>query len=120
MLIKAELHLRAVRCKHIYDSSQCNVICALIGLAKCNTLIAGAYRPANTSSYDSQLLIQHLSRINDIANVHIIVRDFNLPYTDWLNAAYTKRDGISDTFQATLYDLGFFNVSRSRRIMLTF
>ena len=54
-------------------TSQCNVACALIGPAKCKTLIAGVYRPPDTSGYDSQLLIQHFTQINDAANVSIIV-----------------------------------------------
>ena len=104
MLIKAEMHLHAVRCKQIYDASQCNVVCALIGPATCKTLIPSMYRPLDNSSYNSQLLIQYLTQINDTANVCIIVGDFNLLYTHWLSPAYTKRDGISDTFQATLDD----------------
>ena len=78
------------------------------------------YGPPYVSSYDSRLLTPHLIQINDTANVRIIVNDFNLAYTDWLNSANTKRDGISDTLQATLDDLGFFNVSRSRYTMIKF
>ena len=106
--------------KRIYESSHCNFVCALICPAKCKTLITGVYGPPYVSSYDSRLLTPHLIQINDTANVRIIVNDFNLAYTDWLNSANTKRDGISDTLQATLDDLGFFNVSRSRYTMIKF
>ena len=70
------------------------------------------FRTPGTSRYDWQLLIQHIIQINDAANVRILAGDFNLPHTDWLNSACTKLDGISDTFQAALDDLGFFQLSQ--------
>ena len=66
-----------------------------------------------TSSYDWQLLIQHIIQINDAANVRMLAGDFNLPHIDWLNSACTKLDGISDTFQEALDDLRFFQLSQS-------
>ena len=88
MLIKAELHPRAVRSKRIYDSSQCNVVCTLIGPAEYKTLNATVYnRTPDTSSYESQLLFQHLTQTNDTASVRTKFGDFNLLYSDWLNPA---------------------------------
>ena len=67
-------------------------------------LVACGYKHPDTTIAASQQLTQHLAQINEAADNRIISGDFNFPHIDWINPSCTKRDGLSDIFQAALDD----------------
>ena len=87
----------------------CNVVSVQIGVSNEKYAISTVYRPPNTSTVDSDKLIDYLTYLNESTTNLILTGDFNYPHICWSNSALTKCDGISDFFQSSMDELGLYH-----------
>ena len=96
---------------HRYDNGlSCNVVTIRIGAARQRLVISVAYRPPDCTVEDTKLLMNYLHKASSGADSFIVLGDFNFPNINWANPSYTVRDGLSDSFQAAMDEIGLFQL----------
>jgi hypothetical protein len=93
-----------------YNGVKCNVVSARLGAVTPSLVICSAYRPPDTDTIESEQLRQYIASIRLISDDLIVAGDFNYPHINRTKSTATRRDEVSDEFQAMTEELALTQI----------